>query len=467
MFYIAVILTSALLCLAVAIFLKKSFFDFVVSAAAQMNINLNNSLEEVEKEKQVLKHLGRFFGNTARFFALLILVVVLCLLPIYLLVRFRPEMPVDTRSIYFYLSMIGGSMVVFLLPKGKSDYSYWSRLLHTAILDNYDLGKFLFRKEKKKVTLDGRAANFVLVSGLARAGTTALTNQLHDTGQFHSITYANMPFLLAPGFWRRFYKANNSAEGIPSGKAKERAHGDKVMVTQGSIEALEEYFFKAFTDDAYIAQDTLKVHSVNESIYTDYLAYQQLFRHKGDETSYLAKNNNSILRYKSLRQHNPDFKFVVMFRAPLEHAGSLLRQHRNFCKQQSDDPFVQQYMTWLGHHEFGLNHKLFDLGGASNIEGRDPDTIDYWLGVWINYYQYALDLPAAQNTFFVCYRDLLLHPNELLASLSSALETPFEHTPIAPFKRPVYDPDATSVDEELLQFARELYTRLLELKLEV
>lgn len=45
-------------------------------------------------------------------------------------------------------------------------------------------------------------ARHVFVCGLARAGTTALTRRLHASGAFASLTYRDMPFVLAPNLWR-------------------------------------------------------------------------------------------------------------------------------------------------------------------------------------------------------------------------------------------------------------------------
>ena len=45
------------------------------------------------------------------------------------------------------------------------------------------------------------------------------------------------------------------------------------------------------------------------------------------EHHYLSKNNNQILRIKSLLKLSTKHSFVLLFRDPLEHAGSLLNQH--------------------------------------------------------------------------------------------------------------------------------------------
>ena len=48
--------------------------------------------------------------------------------------------------------MLLGSFSLFLFKESKeTDYTYWSKLLHTVILDNYNLGIYLFNKELKKI----------------------------------------------------------------------------------------------------------------------------------------------------------------------------------------------------------------------------------------------------------------------------------------------------------------------------
>ena len=43
----------------------------------------------------------------------------------------------------------------------------------------------------------------VFVAGLARSGTTMLLNAIYQSDQFASLTYDDMPFILAPNFWAK------------------------------------------------------------------------------------------------------------------------------------------------------------------------------------------------------------------------------------------------------------------------
>ena len=91
--------------------------------------------------------------------------------------------------------------------------------------------------------------NHVFVAGLARSGTTILLNAIYQSSQFASLTYDDMPFILAPNFWKKISPRKSH------GELKERAHGDGVKVTTDSPEAFEEVFWKTFTDSSIIRDE--------------------------------------------------------------------------------------------------------------------------------------------------------------------------------------------------------------------
>ena len=153
-----------------------------------------------------------------------------------------------------------------------------------------------------------------------------------------------MPVLLAPRLWAKVYKPRKKNE------SSERAHGDGIKVGLASVEALEEYFFKVLKNDAYITENGLLEHRLTPEENDLYRRYQNSIAR---QEIYLAKNNNALLRLKSLLQLNSDLAVFMLIRQPLQHAHSLMVQHEGFCDQQKKDPFVREYMDWLGHHEFG------------------------------------------------------------------------------------------------------------------
>lgn len=309
---------------------------------------------------------------------------------------------------------IGASLpfVISFKNKNKSDYSELSQLLHRLALNNYTIGYRLFKREAKVLKKKNTKQNerFLIVTGLARAGTTSLLNGLQQTGCFSSLSYANMPFLMSPNAWRKIYNPHK-------GKEKERSHGDGIKIGLDSTEALEEYFFKLKANDSFIRENELKEYSLSEDDYKDYIDYQAVVKNASNKI-YLAKNNNFLLRYNSVRKYNQEFIAVVLCRHPLYHAASLLEKHLSYSKLQADDAFVLEYMNWLGHYEFGLNQKSFKFKDGKQIETKNKECLNYWLEVWINYYQKALTIEDP-NTILLTYEQLCNEPNEVIKSLLS------------------------------------------------
>ncbi len=455
-YYVLVILGTVLFCIGLVFLVKKPFYQLATTVVKQLDNIINSSLNEEEKDRLLIENLFKLLGYFFLSLFLLFCCFLLGVLPIWIYDKLYPLETVDYTSMYFYLSLVVGSCSLFFLKNKKtSEYNYWSRLIHTIVLDNYHIGQYLFRKEIKPIAKNQIESNdvFVIVTGLARAGTTALTNLLYEPNVFHSISYANMPFLMAPNLWKKIY---NPQKGIQ----KERAHNDSVSISTTAIEAFEEYFFKVFLNDNYIEEKTLKLHEVDEELYNNYISYQSLFKNKekGD-TIYLAKNNNFILRYKSLRRLNPNFKIILLFREPIAHAFSLRRQHENFTKRQLKDNFILDYMNWLGHYEFGLNHKEIDFNDG-NVLLSDKNSLDYWLVIWINYYSYIIPFLKDKNLCLIHYEDLADEPSKVKRFLGGFLDISLKKIEQKAYKRKAERKEET-INNDIENKAQNVYQTLL------
>jgi hypothetical protein len=244
----------------------------------------------------------------------------------------------------------------------------------------------------------------VFVSGLARSGTTVLMRRFYSTGKYRSLTYRDMPFVLAPNIWQKLTRFSKRQVA-----ATERAHGDRILVDVDSPESLDEVFWRIYTGEEYIEKAYLRPHSPDPETTWKFVCYVNAILNAQDSPvlRYLSKNNNNILRLNCIRQAFPRALILIPFREPLSHAGSLLRQHRNFLEMQAADHFVRSYMGWLAHHEFGHDHRPFRFGedGPTRESSRDTDTIEYWLELWCKTYEW-LERSAPKDAVFVCYEDL-------------------------------------------------------------
>lgn len=226
----------------------------------------------------------------------------------------------------------------------------------------------------------------VFVTGLARAGTTILMRALYDSGAFASLTYRDLPLPLAPNLWARATRRT-----VRSVEAYERGHGDGIVHDLDSPEAIEEVFWLQMQGDAYRLDDRLSPMSADAETVERFRDYVRLVQHRYGADRYLSKNNTNILRLDTLIAAFPDAILLHPFRDPVEQAASLMHQHRSACAAAALDPYRRRFMTWLGHHEFGADHRPFAFHGA-RPEG-DPATLDYWLARWSDTYAYLLDQP--------------------------------------------------------------------------
>ncbi|WP_347311852.1 sulfotransferase [Defluviimonas sp. SAOS-178_SWC] len=329
-----------------------------------------------------------------------------------------------------------------------SDYSALDRVLHRLALASparaemmHDIERGAFLKSSPEDT--GR---HVFVTGLARAGTTILMREIHRTGEFGSLTYADMPFVLAPNLWAKL-----SRKGHEPGVKAERAHGDGIEVDTQSPEALDEVYWRVFDGKAYIGADGLMPHDPDDDLIDGYRDLIRLVLRKTGKTRYVSKNNNNILRLRALADAMPEAEFLVPLRRPLDHAASLLGQHARF---RDADAFTQDYMTWLGHHEFGATHRPFLFGARPS---GDPMAMDYWLRLWLSVYA-ALDPIEAEcpNVTFVPYEALSADP-AVWAAVATRIGVP---AGAAGELRPVPDKAPGAHDAGLGREAEALHARL-------
>ena len=261
------------------------------------------------------------------------------------------------------------------------NYSYVQKFLHDLALSKKFINKSLFELEKIVYlkNKDIKNQSHVFISSLPRSGTTSLLNFIHSLNQYASLTYKNMPFVLSPNFSKLLNKKNISK--------KERIHGDGITYDINSPEAFDEVFFN----------------NSEEFIKNELVNYLQLILLSENKIKYLSKNNLNFKRVDLINSILPNSIFLIPIREPLQHAYSLLNQHLHFNQLQKNDDFIRRYMNYLGHNEFGLNHKPWN----NPIDFQDLNKIDYWLEQWFLFYKNIFNKYQSYiNCYFVMYEEL-------------------------------------------------------------
>jgi hypothetical protein len=341
----------------------------------------------------------------------------------------------------------------------SGSYSRLDRTVHRLVLGSRTVQRVSFDMEcgfqsrSSEQTLCNKP---VFVSGLARSGTTALLRTLYDTGEFESLTYRDMPFVLMPRFW-----ASITRTRYKTAAPAERAHGDSVLVDFDSPEGFENVFWKTFSAHSYDRSDGLRPYEPSEEVLGKFRIYISSIaaRSPGAPKRYLSKNNNNLIRLAGLQRAFPDAKILVMYRDPLRTAASSLRQHRRFCEEQKKDPFILQYMNLLEHYEFGLGHKPFRFGGQDTPKYQPADP-DYWLSYWVAVYEYLL----RANTSFhlVNYEILCTLPELALRQVFQSLGLAADPRALAPSLRMAVSGALPDFDVSLAERALALSKRLAE-----
>ena len=266
-----------------------------------------------------------------------------------------------------------------------NNYSWLQQKLHQIALSSQFMREVTFDVENSIVSMKKSYEDHVFVSGLARSGTTILLNALYQSSEFASLSYKDMPFVLAPNLWSKL------SLKIKDIDMTERAHGDGIKVSADSPEAFEEVFWMTFDDDDVDTKHRFK-------------NYVQFINQRYNKKRYLSKNNQNIKRLKLISKIFPNSKILIPFRNPIQHAHSLLSQHPRFNEYSKKDNFISKYMKWIGHKEFGPNYSPFH---EKDITFDDDLNINHWLEQWnLTYKDCYENFKNKENIYFICYEKL-------------------------------------------------------------
>ncbi len=267
-----------------------------------------------------------------------------------------------------------------------NNYSWLEQKLHKFALSSQFMREVTFDFESKNISPLSETENHIFITGLARAGTTILLNALYKSNIFASLSYSDMPFVLAPNLWSKISFNKKNLE------FKERAHKDGIKVSTDSPEAFEEVFWKTFAEEEY------------EELEDKFRIYIGNIIHKYKKGRYLSKNNQNIKRVELISSIFTQSKILIPFREPIQHAYSLLTQHKKFIKDAGDDKFISKYMQWIGHTEFGPNYIPIN---NHNLNFHKDLEINHWIEQWYLTYRDAFQaLKNKRNVHFISYEKL-------------------------------------------------------------
>lgn len=300
----------------------------------------------------------------------------------------------------------------------------------------------------------------IFITSLARGGTTALLNALHDAPGIATHRYADMPFMSAPMLWSRLAgKRDHIVE-------RERSHGDGLKIGLHSPEAFDEIFWMLHWPEKYHDTHIDLWHGADfkedaQGFFTRHFAKISQIRQPDNQMAlrYLSKNNANIARLPLLPRLFPGCQIILPLREPSAHAASLYRQHKNFSQLHAQDAFSKRYMRDIGHLEFGALHRpmAFDRDA---LTGHDPDQPDYWLAYWMTCFE---SIDAHMGELIVVSQDALRHaPEQTMETLIKRLDLPQDPSRQwgSYFRREADAPRDEMFDPALLARARELYQHL-------
>jgi hypothetical protein len=265
----------------------------------------------------------------------------------------------------------------------------------------------------------------LFVTGLARSGTTILLELLASMPAIATHRYSDFPPVWTPYLWHRFLELVPRQAAAP----KERPHGDRIMITPDSPEAMEEILWMRYFPGSHDPSKNGRLDRTTSNppfaeFYRNHIRKLLLAR---GATRYLAKGNYNLARLAYIHELFPDACFVVPVRHPGTHIASLMRQHRRFTAGQEAYPAARAHLRRVGHFEFGLDRSPVNMGDDDAIEDilqcwQAADEVGGWARYWSHVYgslrdQLDADERLRDAVLLVRYEDLCERPTDELARI--------------------------------------------------
>ena len=272
----------------------------------------------------------------------------------------------------------------------------------------------------------------VYVTSLPRSGTTILTEMLEQHPDLTSHHYSDFPNVWTP-YWRN-YLLQKTRKQVP--KMEERAHKDRIQVSNDSPEAVEEVlwmnFFPSVHDSGLNNVLDGKVRNGEFDVfYREHILKLLAVR---QSKRYLAKGNYNVSRISYILSLFPDAKFLIPIRDPVHHVASLAKQQALFNLASREDRRVPRQLALTGHFEFGPDRTHVNFGApqtsqaisAAWEQGRE---VEGWARYWAATYQHILDqlqeFPEVRDACLLFrYEDYCAHSLTVIDAIVDHCELP-------------------------------------------
>jgi hypothetical protein len=293
-----------------------------------------------------------------------------------------------------------------------------------------DLESSVVREETEQLEVDRP----VYITSLPRSGTTILTEMLEQHPDLTCHRYSDFPNVWTP-YWRN-YLLEKTRRQAP--KKEERAHQDRIQVSNDSPEAVEEVlwmFFFPSLHDAGVDNvlDGQLLNSKFDLFYHEHILKLLAVRHAN---RYLAKDNYNVSRIRYILALYPDAKFLIPVRDPVHHVASLAKQHALFTQACQEDPRVPVQLALSGHFEFGprrvpVNFGKPQVNQAITDSWRHGREAEGWARYWAETYRHILgqleEFPEVREACLLFrYENLCAHSARLIDTILDHCELPHD-----------------------------------------
>jgi hypothetical protein len=245
--------------------------------------------------------------------------------------------------------------------------------------------------------------------------------------------YSDFPNVWTP-YWRNYLLQKTRREPP---QPRERAHRDRILISQNSPEAVEEvlwmHFFEGLHDPAQCnVLDQRNRNLQFDRFYSDHIRKLLAVR---EAPRYLAKGNYNISRLAYLHRLFPGARFLIPVREPEYHIASLAKQHGLFERAHALDPRVGRQLAMSGHFEFGPHRRQVNFGDAQGVQlieaaWGDGREVEGWARYWAATYSFLADqLDAMPDLSGRC---LFFRYEDLCSKSEAVIDAILEHCNLDP-----------------------------------